>query len=89
MASNNWFCQFLSDVLDVSVDRPSNTETTALGAAYLAGIQTGLFASLESIAGNWEFERRFNSEMKHSNREDLLGQWRKAVKLAVEFAGSQ
>jgi len=86
MAGNNWFCQFLSDVLDVSVDRPSNTETTALGAAYLAGMQAGLYPSLDSISSNWEFDRRFESKMTDSSRSALLSQWRKAVKLVSDFA---
>ena len=51
---NNWLCQFLSDTLDIVVERPAVTETTELGAAYLAGLQIGLFASLDDIAQHWQ-----------------------------------
>lgn len=63
MAVNNWVMQFLSDILNVPVDRPSETETTALGAAYLAGLQTGVFDSLEQITSLWECEHQFRPDM--------------------------
>ena len=86
MANNNWFCQFLSNVLDLAVDRPSNTETTALGAAYLAAIHTGVYSSLDSISENWRSDRNFECSMSQDDREKLLNQWRKAVKLVTKFA---
>ena len=86
MARNDWFCQFLSNVLNQPVDRPSNTETTALGAAYLAGLHTGIFASLDAISNNWNFDRRFEVAMDASQRDELLAGWQKAVKMVAEFA---
>ncbi len=87
MANNNWFCQFLSDVLNLPVDRPSNTETTALGAAYLAGLHCGAFSSLDLISSQWNVDRSFETEMDADERGQLLKPWRKAVKLVAEFAG--
>ncbi len=86
MANNNWFCQFLSNVLGLPVDRPSNTETTALGAAYLAGLHSGIFSSLDSISNQWKSDRSFDVEMESAQRDQLLKRWRKAVKLVAEFA---
>ncbi len=85
MANNDWFCQFLSDVLNLQVDRPSNTETTAIGAAYLAGLHSGMFPSLNSISSNWKSDRSFESEMSANEREYLMKRWCKAVKLVSEF----
>ena len=62
MVVNNWVCQFLADILDVPVERPVVTETTALGAAYLAGLAVGLYPSLESLADVWRCERRFEPQ---------------------------
>lgn len=79
MAVNDWVMQFLSDVLCVTVDRPRMTETTALGAAYLAGLQTGVFESLEQISGMWERERQFRPDMQPALREALYAGWLDAV----------
>ncbi|GGC81270.1 glycerol kinase GlpK [Marinobacter halophilus] len=79
MAVNDWVMQFLSDILCVTVDRPSVTETTALGAAYLAGLQTGVFESLEQISGMWERERQFQPDMKPALRESLYAGWLDAI----------
>lgn len=79
MAVNDWVMQFLSDVLNVPVDRPKVTETTALGAAYLAGLQTGVFESLEQIAEMWACERQFRPDLKPALRESLYAGWLDAV----------
>ncbi|WP_286222035.1 glycerol kinase GlpK [Marinobacter apostichopi] len=79
MVVNDWVMQFLADILDVTVDRPKITETTALGAAYLAGLQTGVYSSLEEIAKLWECERRFEPRMGPSLRESLYAGWIDAV----------
>src|SRR5690554_7526343 len=71
--------QFLADILNVPVDRPRVTETTALGAAYLAGLQTGVFENLEQITGMWECERQFRPDMKPALRESLYAGWLDAV----------
>jgi glycerol kinase len=79
MVQNNWLCGFLADVLDIIVERPVETETTALGAAYLAGLQVGLFASLDDIASRWQPEREFDPTMDSSQRNLLLADWHEAV----------
>jgi len=79
MVQNNWLCQFLADTLDIVVERPAVTETTALGAAYLAGLQIGLFASLDDIAQHWQAEREFDPAMESSRRNLLLADWHEAV----------
>jgi len=79
MVQNNWFCEFLADILDITVERPAVTETTALGAAYLAGLQIGLFESLEDISTRWQADRDFESDMEASHRNLLLADWHAAV----------
>ena len=79
MVQNNWLCGFLADILDTVVERPVETETTALGAAYLAGLQVGLFSSLEDIADRWQAEREFDPAMDSSQRNLLLANWHEAV----------
>jgi glycerol kinase len=79
MVQNNWLCGFLADVLDIIVERPVETETTALGVAYLAGLQVGLFASLDDIASRWQPEREFDPTMDSSQRNLLLADWHEAV----------
>lgn len=86
MANNDWFCQFLSDVLNLPVDCPSNTETTALGAAYLAGLQCGLFSSLESISKIWSADRSFDPAMSAKQRNEQLKRWQTAVEMVSSFA---
>ncbi|MDH3761200.1 MAG: glycerol kinase GlpK [Gammaproteobacteria bacterium] len=79
MVQNNWLCGFLADLLDIVVERPLETETTALGAAYLAGLQVGIFASLEDIAERWQAEREFDPQMDKNQRNLLLADWHEAV----------
>src|SRR5690554_7208920 len=80
MAVNDWVMQFLADILNVPVDRPRVTETTALGAAYLAGLQTGVFENLEQITGMWECERQFRPGMKPAFTEARYAGWMDAVR---------
>src|SRR5690554_4395294 len=79
MAVNDWVMQFLADILNVPVDRPRVTETTALGVAYLAGLQTGVFESLEQITDMWQCERQFVPDMRPALRESLYAGWLDAV----------
>jgi glycerol kinase len=79
MVQNNWFCEFLADILNITVERPAVTETTALGVAYLAGLQIGLFESLEDISTRWQADRDFESDMEASHRNLLLADWHAAV----------
>ena len=79
MAANDWLMQFLADMTGAAVERPTVTETTALGAAYLAGLQAGLFDSVEDIAGQWVLGRRFEPAMAEKERARLYDGWRRAV----------
>ena len=79
---NNALLQFQADVIGVPVIRPSITETTALGAAYLAGLAVGFWKSQEEIASQWKVDRRFEPKMDPDARAELLSQWRTAVERA-------
>lgn len=85
-ARNNFLMQFQADILDRPVIRPRVTETTALGAAYLAGLAVGYWAGLEEIGGNWGVERRFEPRMSAGEREALYAGWRRAVTRAAGWA---
>ncbi len=82
---NNFLMQFQSDILNVPVDRPVVNETTALGAAYLAGLAVGYWGSLEDISNYWNLDRKFEPVMSEQEREDLYAGWGKAVKAAQAF----
>lgn len=79
MVVNDWLVQFLADVLNVPVDRPQVTETTALGVAYLAGLQAGVYQGLDQIAKQWACNRRFQPDMAPALRERLYHGWLDAV----------
>ena len=79
MVTNNWFSQFLSDVVNVGVLRPKVQETTALGAAFMAGLQIGVYKSLKDISKNWSLDRKFSPKMKNKDRAQLLKGWSKAI----------
>ena len=80
MVRNNWFSQFLSDVVNVGVLRPKVQETTALGAAFMAGLQIGVYKSLKDISKNWSLDKKFSPKMNNKNRSNLVKGWSKAVK---------
>ena len=80
MVKNNWFSQFLADVVNVKVLRPKVDETTALGAAFMAGLQIGVYKSLKDISRNWQIDKGFNPRMKTSKRKKLIEGWDKAIK---------
>ncbi|MGH4137303.1 glycerol kinase GlpK [Clostridium sp.] len=77
---NNFLMQFQSDILNVRVDRPVVTETTALGAAYLAGLAVGYWKSKEEVAEHWAISRSFTPSMTEEHRKELLHGWHIAVK---------
>ena len=83
MAVNDWLCQFISNILVAPVERPRSVETTALGAAFLAGLATGVWDSLETIEQTWSCERRFDPDMDDDLCQQLVGGWRKAVERAL------
>jgi len=80
MVANNWFLQFLADILDVPVERPDNVESTVLGAACLAGAQVGIVDSVADIDTLWQRDALFEPAMQASQRERLLEGWRDAVR---------
>lgn len=82
---NNFLMQFQSDILNVPVDRPVVNETTALGAAYLAGLAVGYWDSLEDISNYWNLDKKFEPAMEDAEREGLYAGWGKAVKAAQAF----
>ena len=79
MTGSDWTMQFLADILGAPVDRPVVTETTALGAAFLAGLQAGVVASPEAFAEGWALERRFVPGMAPVERERRYEGWKRAV----------
>ena len=79
MTANDWAMQFLSDILGAPVDRPVVTETTALGAAYLAAMQAGVIGGPEEFARSWALDRRFSPRMDAGSREARYARWGKAV----------
>lgn len=83
--ANNFLMQFQSDLLDVPVERPTISETTALGAAYLAGLAVGYWENTDAIAEHWNLDQQFNPEMDGKQREVLYTGWQKAVKAAQVF----
>jgi glycerol kinase len=79
MVKNNYVLQKLADVLDAEVHRPEIIETTALGAAYMAGLQLGLFSSLEEISEKWQLQQAFKPAKDASWREQQYQGWQDAV----------
>ncbi len=80
MVANDWFAQFLSDIINLNVIRPKVLETTALGAAFLAGYQIGEFKSLKEIQIKWKKSRIFSPKLSKSLRNNLLQGWRQAIR---------
>lgn len=79
MSANSWMCGYLADILDIAVQRPKVLETTALGAAYLAGLGAGLYESLDAVAANWFAEREFTPKITAQTRKTRLAEWSKYV----------
>ncbi|MEM5528022.1 glycerol kinase GlpK [Gammaproteobacteria bacterium AS21] len=79
MANNSWMLQFLSDLNNVVVQRPTLVETTALGAAYLAGLHCGVFSSLEQISEQWQCEEQFNAQWDDKLRASHQQHWQASV----------
>lgn len=83
--ANDFLMQFQSDILGVDVERPKVIETTALGAAYLAGLATGYWKDKDDISKNWIISKRFKPNMTKEKKKDLLRGWHKAVKRAMNW----
>ena len=80
MVANDWLLQFLANVLDMSVCRPAIMETTALGAAYLAGRQAGLYGDFERFSTQWRRAAQFEPQISADQRAQLLSGWHDAVR---------
>jgi glycerol kinase len=85
-AANDLLMQFQADLLGVPVVRPKVLETTALGAAYLAGLTVNLWRTREEIARHWKLDRRFEPRMERGRAQALLERWREAVRRALKWA---
>jgi glycerol kinase len=83
MSANAWLSQFLADILDVPVERPAYQETTALGAAFLAGAATGVWSDIDQAAKAWKRQDGFSPSMGAEFRADLVAGWRKALARAL------
>ena len=83
---NNLLMQFQSDVLDTKVIRPIVTETTALGAAYLAGLAVGFWKSIDELQQQWQVEKIFTPEITEESRKELTDGWHKAIHAALAIA---
>ena len=79
MVANDWVCQYLADILDCPVERPAVVETTALGAAYLAGLAVGVYPSMAAISAGWRADRRFQPKLDGGVRRARLDGWARAV----------
>lgn len=86
LAASDWSMQFLADILGAPVDRPKVTETTALGAAYLAGLQAGLCPEPAEFAGQWALDRRFEPQMDEAERARRYQGWQRAVRATIAAA---
>ena len=85
-SANDFLMQFQSDIMDTQVRRPSCIETTALGAAYLAGLATGYYKDKEEIRANWQIGRIFEPKMDEVRRGELLKGWKRAVRCALVWS---
>jgi glycerol kinase len=79
MAANDWFCQFLADILETRVERPAQLETTALGAAFLAGLATGVWRDLRALTATWHSAATFEPRMAPQRRAALIEGWQRAL----------
>lgn len=84
-SANDFLMEFQADILGAKIRRPKCIETTALGAAYLAGLAVGFFKDLNEIRDNWQLASTFESSMAPSDRDTLLAGWRRAVKCAISY----
>jgi glycerol kinase len=83
MAANDYAMQFLSDIIGAPVDRPQVLETTALGAAWLAGQRAGVWPGMAEFAKEWAIERQFTAQMPPETRTTRYAAWRQAVKAVL------
>jgi glycerol kinase len=89
MVENNLLMQFQADILDRPVVRPMTRETTALGAAYAAGLAVGFFKNTEELCANWSVDRTWNPQMEASRRERMYAMWKKAVTRSFDWTDTE
>ena len=89
MAGNDWFCQFLADIIAAPVERPAMLEATALGAAFLAGLTIGLFPDFAAISATWVPGARFEPRMAGAERDRLIAGWRDAIQRTLPRGNSR
>ena len=85
-SANDFLMQFQADITGQAVHRPNCIETTALGAAYLAGLSVGYWKDKEEIRANWQLGKRFDVSMDNETRETLVKGWKRAVRCALAWA---
>ena len=88
MSASDWTMQFLSDIIDAPVERPQVLETTAMGAAWLAGHKAGVLPDMEAFAAGWRVDARFEPDMAAETRDAKYAAWKKAVEATTGFAGA-
>ena len=88
-SANDFLMQFQADIMDTEVHRPECIETTALGAAYLAGLATGYWKDRKEIKENWQLGQSFEPKMSEESRKELLKGWKKAVRCALAWTGEE
>jgi glycerol kinase len=86
LVMNKFMCQFLSDILNIAIDVPKIIETTALGAAYLAGLQSGIFKNFDDISDLWKKDRDYKTSLDDKDRQIYLCEWSNAVQSAIKFS---
>lgn len=84
MVASDWTMQFLASILDAPIDRPTILETTALGAAWLAGMKAGIYPDMDDFSKSWKLERRFEPKMEDNLREEKYSNWRKAITSVIQ-----
>jgi glycerol kinase len=86
---NNQLMQFQCDILNSKVVRPKTTETTALGAAYLAGLAIGYWKNIDDIQSQWQVDKIFSPAMDNTKRTDLINGWQRAVNASIAWTKSR
>lgn len=85
MSASDWAMQFLSDIIGAPVDRPEVLETTALGAAWLAGQRAGLYPDMDGFSKSWALQQQFTPQMHDTDRDDKYAAWKRAVDATIRF----
>ncbi len=89
MSESDWTMQYLADILGTTVDRPVNVESTACGAAWLAGNSAGLYPSMVDFAAQWQQQRQFKAQLNHQEADRLYCKWQQAIKATMLMTASE